>query len=190
MANFTNFTKLQLIVERTDLGLDGITGGNYIITIALVGTLTSDGDVVFLGETTAALQADTTTQVAAKMKAVFDLLTGVTSLVSGDSLVITYDDTATVPTLPEFPEVSNGVTGTYSAIDNRDTSIFLKHSEYEDSEAGLKLATEAMYSLVAASALTDATQLQRIKLSDSDATLITEDITLQVVGKNYKPYSV
>lgn len=146
--------------------------------------------MVFLGEPTAVLIGETPFQVATKMKVVFDLLTGVTSFVNGNSLVITYDATSTIPTIPTIPEVSNGITATYTSVDNRDTLTLLKHSEYDDSESGLKLATTALYDLVAASALTDSAQLQRIKLSDSDATLITEDITLKVVGKNYKPYSV
>lgn len=189
MANFTNFTKLQLIVERTDLGADSALEGDYVVTTALVGTATATDDVVMLGQTTPVLIGETASQVATKMKAVFDLVTGVTSVVLGDSLVITYDNTATLPLVPDF-EISNGITGTHTITDNRDTLSLLKHSEYEDSEAGLKLATEAMYSLVAASALTDSVQLQRIKLSDSDTTLITDDITLKVVGKNYQNYSV
>lgn len=190
MANFTNFTKLQLIVERTDLGADISVGGNFIVTATLSGTATASDDVIFLGETTAVLIGETPSQVATKMKVVFDALTGVTSTVLGNSLVITYDATSTIPTVPGTPEVSNGITATYVVTDNRDTITVLKHSEYEDSESGLVLATAAMYSLVAASALTDSVQLQRIKLSDSDTTLITDDITLKVIGKNYQNYSV
>ena len=189
MANFKNFTKLQLIVERTNLGADSAVGGDYVVTSTVTGTPTADANMALLGQSIPVLIADTTEQVATKIAAVFDALLGVTSSALGTVVTINYGALSTIPTLAS-PEVSNGITNSYGAVDNRDTSVFLKHSEYEDTEAGLILATAAMYSLVAASALTDKVQMQRIKLSDSDTTLVTDDVTLQVTGKNYQAYTV
>jgi len=66
----------------------------------------------------------------------------------------------------------------------------LKHSEYEDSESGLKLATAAMYDLVADSPSSDSAQLQRVMLSSNDLELVTTNITGKVVGKDYRAYSI
>ncbi len=179
---------MQIIVDRTALGADGVAGGDFVVTANLAGNITATGNVTFLGVTTAVLIGENPNQTVTKMKVDFDLVTGVTSVVSGNSLIITYDITATIPTVPTS-ELDNGMTATHVVADNRDVVSVLKHSEYEDSEAGLVLATAALYSLIAASAVTDAAQLQRIRLSSSDAVLITTDITEKVVGKDYTTYT-
>ncbi len=190
MANFTNFTKLQLIVERTPTGDDGELGGDLVETITFTGTATASGTFTVLGQGTAITIGDTSDVVAGLVATTLDGLVGVTAVAVGSVVTATYTSLATDPVVTT-PVVNLGVTAVIVEEDNRDGIPFtMKHSEYEDSETGLQLATEAMYTLVAASPESDSIQMQRIKLSDSDAVLVTDDITLQVLGKNYSPYTV
>ncbi len=191
MANFTNYTKLQLIVDRTPPGADGILGGNLLIAYTITNTPTADANMVLLGTNIAVLIADTVNQVANKIQVGLDAVVGLTATILGDVVTVEFTDDSLSPLDLVTPIVSNGITATPLATDNRDGDVVqMKHSEYEDSESGLKLATVAMYSLVAASPATDSIQLQRIMLSSSHTALQTNDITAMVVGKDYQPYTI
>lgn len=191
MANFTNFTKLQLIVDRTPPGADGVIGGNLIVAYTITGSPTADANTTILNTNIPVLISDTTNQSAVKIQAGLNAVVGLTATISGDIVTVEFTDNSLSPTDLVNTLVSNGLTCTPVATDNRDGPVIqMKHSEYEDSESGLQLATVAMYSLVAASAATDSIQMQRIKLSDSSTSLVTDDITQKVVGKNYQNYSV
>lgn len=191
MANFTNFTKLQLIVDRTPPGADGTIGGNLIVAYTITGSPTADANATILNTNIPVLISDTTNQSAVKIQAGLNAVVGLTATISGDIVTVEFTDNSLSPTDLVNSLVSNGLTCTPSATDNRDgTVIQMKHTEYEDSESGLKLATEAMYNLVAASPATDSIQLQRIMLSSSHTALQTNDITAKVVGKDYQPYTI
>lgn len=199
MANFTNFTKLQLIVDRTDLGTDGIVGGDYIVTITIPAGEQPTSDTTphtILGinyQPSSAMTLDG--KLDALAAAIHTSSVGLTASKVNQQVVVVYDldhlttpYTGTIPT--DFTTPIGGINYVFDIQDQRDVVTTMKHSEYEDSESGLKLATEAMYSLVAASAKSDTVQLQRIMLSDSDVELVTTDITGKVVGKDYQNYSV
>lgn len=190
MANFKNFTKLQIIVERTDLGDDSNVGGDLIYTVSITGAAIAGETLEILGVPVTTVALDSATVVASKAAIAIDVVTGLTATSLAGVLTVTLDNTF-VGSDPTFitPTVSDGVTYVYTSVDNRDSTSILKHSEYEDTETGLILATSAMYTLVAASAVTDVAQLQRIMLSSSDTELITTDITAQVVGKDYTSYT-
>lgn len=190
MANFTNYTKLQLIVERTDLGADELLGGNLGIDITFSGTTSAAGNINILGNPVAIDIGDTAAIVAGKVSSALTALPNIVSTVDGEVVTLIYSDMPYPTSVPTEPEISLGITREYEVTDDRDSVTLLKHSEYEDSESGLKLATEAMYTLVAASSALDTIQMQRVMLSDSDGQLLTTNITQKVVGKNYKPYTV
>ena len=193
MANFTNYSKLQLIVERTSLGTDEALGGEVTETITLSGLVATGSPFIKLGVTTALVVGDTASVAAGKIRVALGAAGLVGVVISGadDKVIITYGSTASnVPTEQGDLIVSDGVTYTYLYVDNRDTVTILKHSEYDDTESGLSLATVAMYTLVAASPVTDTTQLQRIMLNASSSDLLTTDITSKVTGKSYQAWSV
>ena len=201
MANFMNYSKLQLVVERTTpqvLGDDMAAGGGVKLEISLAGAATSGETLNILGVAVTTAANDTATQAAVKVATALTAITGITStsaaeVVSVEFVFPTYQ--GTYPDEEPTEHAGDNITYTYSVYeDNRDLAatpaIVMKHSEFEDTESGLALATVAMYTLTAASPATDVIQMQRIMLSAGSTALDTTNITQPVAGKNYTPYSV
>lgn len=198
MANFSNYSKLQIITSRQgDLGSDATIGGTTVSSLlTITGAATAGSIVTILGTAVTNLITEDPTAIGSNIDRDFTAtpITGLTVTDNTDgTLLFTWDEATFVGTIPSLDPtivVEDGVTYTFSAYaDTRDApAVLMKHSEYEDSETGMSAAIAALYALVLSSPSTDASQLQRIKLDDTNITLVTTPITANITGQAYTAY--
>lgn len=194
MANFTTFSKLHIIVSRDNDGDDNTPGGYYTINTNIVGTSTADFTLTILGIGIPVTLGDTGSTIVSNVISAFNNLgPGVSASVSIKANTIAdiaFEDAEVYP----FPtnltsSSSNGIQVNYSVSDNRDSLVTMKHSEYDDTVDGLAVATSSMFALITESPSTDVIQLQRVSLDNINPTLQIENLTQQVIGKDYITYS-
>ena len=177
MANFQNYSKLQLIVART----------SSTVALTVSGSATAGETISILGNDITTTAADDAATIAGNIVTVLDAVTGISASAAAGVVTVVYDADTYVGTISfTAPDqvVSDDVTYDYVMVVND-----LKHSEYSDDAAGLSLATEAMYDLVLSSANTDTVQIQKLALNDTATTLVATEITAAVVGTNYTVYT-
>lgn len=197
MANFSNFSKVQLLVSRQQgLGSDNAPGGTTVSSLlSISGVAVSGSTFDLLGYSITTDFNDIDSDIAIKVDDFISAenTVGLTLSRSGSTILFTWDEATFIGTIPSLDPaivVEDGVLYDFSNFaDTRDAPrLVMKHSEYEDSQAGMDAATATMYALILDSPPTDTVQLQRLRLDDSSFQLVKTNITEALPGELYPEY--
>lgn len=195
MANFSNYSKIQLLVNRAERVLGD---GSALITLTGVGGLSAEGaEFILAGLHNVPIyvfEADTPITSAPFFIPDLNAIVGLTATDQEDgTILLAYDNTfaGELPT-ENYSEAITGMTLTVTnVVDNYGDvtpATTMIHSAYIDSDEGIEAATAAMYELILKEPLADSFQLLRIKLIDTTDDVVTTSITGTISGKAFKEF--